>query len=147
MAFSHRARQSPGSRGRGTTASPTFVGLAASFAVDADRIVRGLSDPIRRSGHHHANSPDDKPQAFSTAFSLREAARGAAILRLRPRLMTTIPIVLGFLPLALNLHPGGELLRPMAAAAIGGLLVEMLVAILLVPALYTWISPKQRVAG
>lgn len=74
---------------------------------------------------------------------LREAARAAAVLRLRPRLMTTIPIVLGFLPLALNLNPGGELLRPMAAAAIGGLLVEMLVAILLVPVLYTWISPKR----
>lgn len=75
--------------------------------------------------------------------ALREAARDAAILRLRPRLMTTIPTVLGFLPLALNLQPGGELLRPMAAAAVGGLLVEMLVAILLVPVLYTWITPKR----
>ncbi len=75
----------------------------------------------------------------SNGQALREAARDAAILRLRPRLMTTIPTVLGFLPLALNLQPGGELLRPMAAAAVGGLLVEMLVAILLVPVLYTWI--------
>jgi hypothetical protein len=31
-----------------------LVGLAASFAVDADRSYQGLSVPIRRSGHVHS---------------------------------------------------------------------------------------------
>ncbi|MEX1119735.1 MAG: efflux RND transporter permease subunit [Terrimicrobiaceae bacterium] len=54
--------------------------------------------------------------------------------------MTTIPIVLGFLPLALALESGGELLQPMATAAIGGLLAEVFVALLLVPVLYSWFA-------
>lgn len=73
----------------------------------------------------------------------RDAAHQAANLRLRPRLMTTLPIVLGFLPLALALEPGGELLRPMAAAAIGGLLAEVLVALFLVPVLYSMLTSRR----
>jgi multidrug efflux pump subunit AcrB len=73
---------------------------------------------------------------------LRDAVHSAALLRLRPRLMTTLPIILGFLPLALALEPGTELLQPMATAAIGGLLTEVFVALLLVPVLYTWVSAR-----
>lgn len=70
------------------------------------------------------------------------AIREAAIIRMRPRLMTTIPVLLGFVPLALALESGGELLRPMAAAAIGGLALEVLVALYLVPVFYS-LSFKQ----
>jgi hydrophobe/amphiphile efflux-1 (HAE1) family protein len=65
------------------------------------------------------------------------AIREAAIIRMRPRLMTTIPVILGFVPLAFALESGGELLRPMAAAAIGGLALEVLVALYLVPVFYS----------
>ncbi|MBP6808732.1 MAG: efflux RND transporter permease subunit, partial [Chromatiaceae bacterium] len=50
---------------------------------------------------------------------------------------------LGFAPLAFALEEGGELLRPMAAAAIGGLLMNVLVALLLVPVFYTWLTPRR----
>ncbi|MFP4673773.1 MAG: efflux RND transporter permease subunit [Opitutales bacterium] len=65
------------------------------------------------------------------------AIREAAIIRMRPRLMTTIPVILGFVPLAFALESGGELLRPMAASAIGGLALEVLVALYLVPVFYS----------
>jgi predicted exporter len=70
------------------------------------------------------------------------ATRRAAELRLRPRLMITLPVSLGFVPLAFALEPGGELLRPLAAAAIGGLLAAVLVALYLVPVLYTLIGSR-----
>jgi hydrophobic/amphiphilic exporter-1 (mainly G- bacteria), HAE1 family len=72
------------------------------------------------------------------------ATRRAAELRLRPRLMITLPVSLGFVPLAFALEPGGELLRPLAAAAIGGLLAAVLVAIYLVPVLYTMIGTRDK---
>lgn len=59
---------------------------------------------------------------------VRQATREAALLRLRPRLMTSLLVVLSFVPLAFAREQGRELLRPMAAAAIGGLLVEILVS-------------------
>lgn len=68
--------------------------------------------------------------------SLKEATRMAAVQRMRPRLMTTLPIILGFVPLAFALESGGELLRPMAAGAMGGLAVEVLAALYLVPVLF-----------
>jgi len=77
---------------------------------------------------------------------LLEATMMAGISRLRPRLMTVLPAVLGFAPLAFALEEGGELLRPMAAAAIGGLLLNVFVALFLVPVLYTWLTPRDAVA-
>jgi multidrug efflux pump subunit AcrB len=74
--------------------------------------------------------------------SLLNATLEAGLSRLRPRLMTVLPATLGFTPLAFALEEGGELLRPLAAAAIGGLLMNVLVALLLVPALYTWLTPR-----
>ena len=44
--------------------------------------------------------------------------------------------MIGFVPLALNIEEGGDMLQPMAAAAIGGLGMEMLVALFLMPCLY-----------
>lgn len=85
----------------------------------------------------------ESAEGFRRAGSSRiDAARAAAIQRLRPRLMTTLPIILGFIPLAFALEPGGELLRPMAAAAIGGLTLEVLAALFLVPVFYTWLAAR-----
>ena len=50
--------------------------------------------------------------------------------------MTTMTTLASFAPLALNLEEGGEMLQPMAVGAIGGLLVEMPVALFLMPCVY-----------
>jgi len=65
-----------------------------------------------------------------------QAVLDAARIRLRPRVMTTVTTMIGFLPLALNLEEGGDMLQPMAVAAIGGLGMEMLVALFLMPCMY-----------
>ena len=59
----------------------------------------------------------------------------AAKIRLRPRLMIALAIIFGFIPLALNLEEGGEMLQPMAAGAIGGLALGLFVALFLMPCL------------
>jgi HAE1 family hydrophobic/amphiphilic exporter-1 len=65
-----------------------------------------------------------------------EAVIQAARIRFRPRMMTATGVLVGFLPLALNLEEGGDMLQPMAVAAIGGLVATIFVALLLVPCLY-----------
>jgi multidrug efflux pump subunit AcrB len=65
-----------------------------------------------------------------------EAVLSAAKIRLRPRVMTTMTTIAGFIPLALNLGEGGDLLQPMAVGAIGGLVLEIFAALFLMPALY-----------
>ena len=54
-----------------------------------------------------------------------------------PRVMTTATTIAGLSPLALNVGAGGDMLQPMAVGAIGGLLLEIPVALFLMPCLYT----------
>ncbi len=77
--------------------------------------------------------------------SALEAIRQAAPLRLRPILMTQLTTVLGLLPLALNLGEGGDMLKPMAIAVIGGLLYSLALTLLFVPAAYALIMKKREV--
>jgi hydrophobic/amphiphilic exporter-1 (mainly G- bacteria), HAE1 family len=80
-------------------------------------------------------------------FSPAQAISAAAKIRLRPRIMTTATTMVGFLPLALNMAEGGDMLQPMAVAAIGGLGVEILVALFLMPCLYVIFTRPGRAVG
>jgi len=69
-----------------------------------------------------------------------EAVLTAARIRLRPRVMTTVTTLVGLIPLALAIEEGGDMLQPMAAGAVGGLMVEILVALFLMPCLYVLVT-------
>lgn len=71
-----------------------------------------------------------------------EAVIEAARIRFRPRVMTTTTTMAGLLPLAMGLEIGADLLRPMAIAAIGGLVMEMAVALFLMPIFY-WFATRK----
>jgi heavy metal efflux system protein len=64
------------------------------------------------------------------------AAREAAMLRLRPVLMTATVASLGFLPMAVSTSAGAEVQRPLATVVIGGLVTATLLTLLVVPAIY-----------
>ncbi|MFP4650588.1 MAG: efflux RND transporter permease subunit, partial [Desulfobacterales bacterium] len=74
--------------------------------------------------------------------SAGQAVITAAKIRLRPRVMTSVTTMVGFLPLALNISEGGDMLQPMAVAAIGGLGMEIMVALFLMPCMYVTASRK-----
>ncbi|PIX96923.1 MAG: AcrB/AcrD/AcrF family protein [Hydrogenophilales bacterium CG_4_10_14_3_um_filter_63_21] len=69
-------------------------------------------------------------------LTVRDAILKSAQLRLRPIVMVTSAILIGLVPLALALEAGGDMLQPMAIAAIGGLLMENFVSLYLMPVLY-----------
>ncbi len=73
-----------------------------------------------------------------------EAIKQAAILRLRPILITDINSLVGLLPLALLLGDGTEMLRPMAIVVIGGLLFGLLLVFIFIPAIYLILYGKRR---
>ncbi len=78
-------------------------------------------------------------------FAVEEMAKGvkrseaivdAGRKRARPIIMTTIAMVGGMVPAALNSGSGGEFRVPMAVAVIGGLLSSTLLSLLFVPAVF-----------
>jgi multidrug efflux pump subunit AcrB len=50
--------------------------------------------------------------------------------------MTTFTSLVGAAPLALGLGEGGELMRPLAIAVVGGLSVSALLTLFVVPSMY-----------
>ncbi|MCB1151600.1 efflux RND transporter permease subunit, partial [bacterium] len=69
------------------------------------------------------------------------AVRRAGGERLRPIVMTTATTVLGLLPMALGLGEGAELRAPLAVTVISGLLVSSVLTLVVVPVIYTLITP------
>ena len=78
--------------------------------------------------------------------SIREAVVEGAVTRLRPVLMTSVLASMGFLPMALATSIGAEVQRPLATVVIGGLISSTILTLLLLPALYSWFLPKNRVS-
>ena len=93
-----------------------LVGIAVNNAillVDQTSRLRGAGMPVNTA--------------------LAEAGRR----RLRPILMTTLTTMLALLPLALGVGEGADAQAPMARTVIGGLFVSTLVALILIPVLYS----------
>jgi cobalt-zinc-cadmium resistance protein CzcA len=72
--------------------------------------------------------------------SIAEAAREAAIFRLRPIMMTALVAALGLLPAALSTGVGSDSQRPFALVIVGGLISRLLIGILLMPVLYVGVA-------
>ncbi len=65
-----------------------------------------------------------------------ESIKEAALVRLRPILITDINSLFGLLPLALLWGDGTEMLRPMSIVVIGGLLFGLLLVFIFIPVVY-----------
>ena len=75
-------------------------------------------------------------QLRAKGLSLDEAVRQAAIIRLRPVLMTTLVASLGFVPMAFSTGVGAEVQRPLATVVIGGVIGAMVMSLLVLRVLY-----------
>ena len=79
--------------------------------------------------------------------SIRDAVIEAAVVRLRPILMTTGAMVFGALPLALASGAGAESRQDIGLVIVGGLLVGTLFTLFVIPAVYTYVAPRVHSAA
>lgn len=72
--------------------------------------------------------------------TIQEAITEAAVLRLRPILMTTASMILGALPLALASGSGAETRHQVGWVIVGGLFIGTFFSLIVVPVAYTYLA-------
>jgi HAE1 family hydrophobic/amphiphilic exporter-1 len=90
---------------------------------------------------------DNANQQRRRGLDLDQALVAAGLLRFRPIVMTTLAMIFGMLPLALNLHGGSGQNAPMAHAVIGGLISSTILTLVVVPVAMTYADALGRRAG
>lgn len=65
-----------------------------------------------------------------------ELVKKAALIRLRPVLMTALVAIFGFVPMMLSRGVGSEVQRPLATVVIGGIISSTLLTLVVLPVLY-----------
>jgi Cu(I)/Ag(I) efflux system membrane protein CusA/SilA len=75
-------------------------------------------------------------QREPTRRELHDAIVEGALLRLRPKLMTVITIIVGLLPIMWGTGTGSEVMRRIAAPMIGGMVSATVLTLVIIPSLY-----------
>lgn len=90
---------------------------------------------------------DFAKQRIAEGVERNQALVEAAVVRMRPILMTTTAMIFGMVPLALGIGPGAESRAPMAHAIIGGLITSTILTLVVVPIVYTLLDDfmKRRI--
>jgi multidrug efflux pump len=70
----------------------------------------------------------------------RVAIHDAAVVRLRPILMTTLAAVLGAVPLAIGIGQGATLRQPLGVTVIGGLILSQVFTLYTTPVIYLYLD-------
>lgn len=109
----------------------SFIGLIALAGVVVNNAIV-LIDSIETARREQPERP------------LLDVTAEACQTRLRPVFMTTLTTVIALIPLALGFGEGSEIMSPMAAAMVGGLLLSTLVTLVLVPSIYAALEQGKR---
>jgi cobalt-zinc-cadmium resistance protein CzcA len=72
--------------------------------------------------------------------TIEDSAIEGAVLRLRPIMMTMLVATLGLLPAALSHAIGSDSQRPFAIVIVGGLIVNLVMSVFILPTLYVWFA-------
>lgn len=77
-----------------------------------------------------------------SGMKIKEAAKKAAIIQLRPNLMTMLLALLGLMPAARATGIGSDIQRPLATVIVGGLCTALILTLLTLPSLYILFEGK-----
>jgi Cu(I)/Ag(I) efflux system membrane protein CusA/SilA len=69
---------------------------------------------------------------------LHQAIVEGALLRIRPKIMTVSVIIAGLLPILFSQGAGADMMKPIAAPLVGGMVTAALLSLILIPVVYSW---------
>lgn len=75
--------------------------------------------------------------------ALLDAVKNGALLRLRPKLMTVTTVVAGLLPIMWSTSAGSEVMKPLAAPVLGGMVSSLLHVLIITPVIFYWLRERE----
>ncbi len=84
----------------------------------------------------------ERGAAFCHA-DLLQAVKDGARLRLRPKMMTVATTVAALLPIMWSTSTGSEIMRPLAAPVLGGMISSFLHILIVTPVLFAWLRERE----
>jgi Cu(I)/Ag(I) efflux system membrane protein CusA/SilA len=78
-----------------------------------------------------------------TRKDLMQAVVDGALLRLRPKVMTVSTVVAGLLPIMWSTSSGSEVMKPLAAPVLGGMVSSLLHVLVITPVIFYWIRERE----
>ena len=75
-----------------------------------------------------------------SATDLHDAIMEGAVERVRPKMMTVVAIMAGLLPIMWSTGTGSEVMRPIAAPMIGGMISSTVLTLIVIPAIYALVK-------
>lgn len=110
-----------------------WVGYIALFGVATDAGVLMLAILNERL----------KGKSFKDTREIHKEVVDASSLRVRPGLMTNATTILALLSILFTQGTGSEVMKPMAAPTVGGLLTATAANLILIPVLYSWFLERK----
>ena len=78
-----------------------------------------------------------------TPKELMQAVIDGALLRLRPKVMTVSTVVAGLLPIMWSSSAGSEVMKPLAAPVLGGMVSSLLHVLIITPVIFYWLRERE----
>lgn len=86
---------------------------------------------------------ETRPTFSLTRAELVQAIKDGARLRLRPKVMTVATAVAGLLPIFWSTRTGVEVMRPLAAPVVGGMLSSLVHILIVTPVIFAWLHERK----
>jgi copper/silver efflux system protein len=78
-----------------------------------------------------------------TRAALLEAVTEGALLRLRPKVMTVSTVVASLLPIMWSHSTGAEVMKPLAAPVLGGMVSSLGLVLIVTPVIFHWLRERE----
>lgn len=122
-----------------------WVGYIALFGTAIQTgvvMVVYLEEAVSKAGHRPAPSQSETGPTLTRA-ELIAAVKEGARLRLRPKVMTVATTVASLLPIFWMDRTGVEIMRPLAAPVVGGMLSSLVHILIVTPVIFAWLRERK----
>ena len=123
-----------------------WVGYIALFGTAIQTgvvMVVYLNEAVKNALAAKRTAQGSSENVTLTHTELIDAIKAGARLRLRPKVMTVATTIAGLVPIFWSTRTGVEIMQPLAAPVVGGMLSSLLHILIVTPVIFAWLHERK----